>query len=100
MDKIPATAVHYKYSTDKDSLLTRMKKVEGQAKGIQRMIGEDRYCIDIVQQLSALSAAVDEVSLLILQGHIEGCVTDAIREHHGEEHIKELMGTIRKAMKR
>ncbi len=90
----------YMYSTNKSPLLTRLKKVEGQAKGIQRMIEEERYCIDIVQQLSALSAAVDEVSLLILQGHIEGCVTDAIREQHGEEYIKELMDTIRKAMKR
>jgi DNA-binding FrmR family transcriptional regulator/YHS domain-containing protein len=80
--------------------MKRMKKIEGQARGIQRMIDEDRYCIDIVQQLSALSAASDEVSLLLLQSHIEGCVTDAIREKHGEGHIKELMETIRKAMKR
>ncbi len=90
----------YRYTKDKLSLLVRMKKVEGQAKGIQRMIEEDRYCIDIVQQLTALSAATDEASLLILQDHIEGCVTDAIREQHGEGHIKELMETIRKALKR
>lgn len=95
------TAVRrYRYSKDKSSLLARMRRIEGQAKGIQQMIDEDRYCIDIVQQLTALSAAADEVSLLILESHIEGCVTDAIREQHGEEHIKELMGTIRKAMKR
>ena len=97
---MPTAVRQYRYTKDKSSLLARMKKIEGQAKGIQRMIGEERYCIDIVQQLSALSAAVDEVSLLILQSHIEGCVTDAIRERHGEDHIKELMGTIRKAMKR
>lgn len=100
MDKMPAMASQHRYTKDKDSLLARMKKIEGQARGIQRMIGEDRYCIDIVQQLTALSAAVDEVSLLILQAHIEGCVADAIREQHGEDHIKELMGTIRKALKR
>ena len=90
----------YRYSKDKSSLLTRMKKIEGQARGIQQMIAEDRYCIDIVQQLTALSSAAEEVSLLILESHIEGCVADAIREEHGEGHIKELMGTIRKAMKR
>ena len=90
----------YRYTKDKPSLLARMKKIEGQSKGIQQMIGEDRYCIDIVQQLTALSAAADEVSLLILESHIEGCVAGAIREQHGEGHIKELMGTIRKAMKR
>ena len=96
-----ATATRqYRYSKDKSSLLARMKKIEGQAKGIQQMIEEDRYCIDIVQQLTALSAAAEEVSLLILESHIEGCVTDAIREQHGEAHIKELMATIRKALKR
>ena len=77
-----------------------MKKIEGQARGIQGMISDDRYCIDIIQQLTALSGATDEVSLLIFQGHIEGCVTDAIREKRGEAYIKELMATIRKAMKR
>ena len=90
----------YRYIRDKLSLLARMKKIEGQAKGIQRMVEDDRYCIDIVQQLTALSAAADEVSLLILEGHIEGCVADAIREQRGEAHIKELMATIRKALKR
>ena len=97
---MPAAIRQHRYTKDKSSLLARMKKIEGQAKGIQQMIEDDRYCIDIVQQLSALSAAADEVALLILQDHIEGCVTDAIREQHGEGHIKELMGTIRKAMKR
>ncbi len=97
---MPTSKGQYRYTRDKSSLLTRMKKIEGQAKGVQRMIEDDRYCIDIVQQLTALSAAVDEVSLLILQSHVEGCVTDAIREQHGEEHIKELMETMRKAMKR
>ncbi len=95
-----STVGHYRYTKDKPALLARMRKIEGQAKGIQRMIEEDRYCIDIVQQLTALSAAADEVSLLILESHIEGCVTDAIREQHGEAHIKELMETIRKAVKR
>lgn len=97
---MPTTLRQYRYTKDKPSLLTRMKKIEGQAKGIQQMIDDDRYCIDIVQQLTALAAATDEVSLLILESHIEGCVADAIREQHGEGHIKELIGTIRKAMKR
>ena len=90
----------YRYANDKASLLSRLKKIEGQAKGIHEMIESDRYCIDIVQQLSALSAAADEVALLVLQSHIEGCVADAIREEHGEESIDELMRTIRKAIRR
>ena len=97
---MPATTRQYRYARDKSLLLRRMKKIEGQAKGIQQMLEQDRYCIDIVQQLTALSSAADEVSLLILESHIEGCVTDAIREQQGDEHIKELMGTIRKAIKR
>jgi len=97
---MPAKNKQYLYSKDKSALLTRMKKIEGQAKGIQRMIEEERYCVDIVQQLTALSAAVDEVSLLILGSHIEGCVANAIREQNGSGHIAELMDTLRKAMKR
>ena len=90
----------YRYAQDKASLIRRMKRIEGQTRGIQRMVEDDRYCIDIVQQLSALSAAADKVSLLVLQSHIEGCVANAIREEHGEGHIKELMQTIQKVIKR
>ena len=97
---MPAITKQYLYSKEKSALLTRMKKIEGQAKGIQKMIDEERYCIDIVQQLTALSSAVDEVSLIILESHIEGCVTNAIREQNGSGHIKELMDALRKAMKR
>ncbi|MBI4180553.1 MAG: metal-sensitive transcriptional regulator [Chloroflexi bacterium] len=100
MDRTSVTVKQYQYTEEKPSLIARMKKIEGQSKGIQRMIEDDRYCIDIVQQLTALSRAADEVSMLILESHIEGCVADAIREQHGSAHIKELMGTIREAMKR
>jgi DNA-binding FrmR family transcriptional regulator len=100
MTMTKATAHQHSYEADKDLLLKRMRRIEGQAKGIQKMLEEGRYCIDIVQQLNAISSAADEVSLRILQDHIEGCVTDAIREEHGDEYIQELMATIRKAMKR
>ena len=94
------TEKRYRYANDKDSLLARLRKIEGQAKGIQEMVDTDRYCIDIVQQLNALSAAADEVALLILESHIEGCVAEAIREKQGDEKIHELMRTIRKAVRR
>ena len=90
----------HSYAKDKSALLTRMKRLAGQAKGIQQMIEEDRYCIDIVQQLTALSAAADNVSLLILENHIKGCVSDAVRRENSEEYIKELIATIRKAIRR
>jgi DNA-binding FrmR family transcriptional regulator len=90
----------YRYSQDKEALLSRLRKIEGQARGIQRMIEEERYCVDIIQQLTALSAAAEEVSLALMQSHIEGCVAEAIREQRGEPYIKELMGVLRKVMRR
>lgn len=90
----------YRYAKDKEAILARIKKIQGQARGIEQMVENDRYCIDIVQQLTALSSAADEVSMLMLENHIEGCVAEAIREEHGEAHIQELMKTIRKAVKR
>jgi len=90
----------YSYCDSKEDLLGRMRKIEGQARGVTRMIEEDRYCVDIVQQLTALASAAEEVSLRILEAHIKGCVSDAIREHRGEEAVNELMATIRKAIRR
>ncbi len=96
-----ATSIkQYRYAKDKEAIFARMKKIQGQARGIEQMIENDRYCIDIVQQLTALSSAADEVSMLMLENHIEGCVAEAIRAEHGEAHIQELMKTIRKAVKR
>ncbi len=95
-----AQHVHqYLYSKDKDVLLSRMGRIEGQARGIRKMIEEDRYCPDIIQQLTALSRAAREVSLLLLQDHIEGCVTDAIQHGHGEEMVRELIGVVRRGMR-
>jgi len=97
----PAPVVRqYRYSKDKDVLLARMRKIEGQARGIQRMIEENRYCPEIIQQLTALSRAADEVALLLLQDHIEGCVAEAIHQHQGQEMIQELMAVIRRTMRR
>lgn len=90
----------YRCDEEKEMLLTRMRKIEGQARGIARMIEEGRYCVDIVQQLTALSSAADEVALRVLEDHIKGCVSDAIREERGEESIQELMDVIRKAIHR
>jgi DNA-binding FrmR family transcriptional regulator len=95
-----AASHQYRYSKDKDVLLQRMRKIEGQARGIQRMIEEDRYCPDIIQQLTALSHAADEVSLLLLQDHVEGCVVDAIREQKDEPMIRELMEVVRRCVHR
>ena len=93
-----AQHVHqYLYGKDKDVLRARMRRIEGQARGISKMIEEGRYCPDIIQQLTAMSSAAREVSLLLLQDHIEGCVTDAIQHDHGEEMVRELIAVVRRA---
>lgn len=98
MPEVVTTPRRYRYTRDKDSLLTRLKRIEGQVRGVQRMVEEGRYCVDIVQQLSAVSAAVNAVALMVLQNHIEGCVADAIREGEGEERIQELMDVLRRTI--
>lgn len=85
------------YGKDRDVLLARMGKIEGQARGISKMIDEDRYCPDIIQQLIAMTSAAREVSFLLLDGHIHGCVTDAIRNGDDEEMIRELIDVVRRA---
>jgi DNA-binding FrmR family transcriptional regulator len=91
---------HPNHIGEKDALITRMKRIAGQARGIERMIEEGRYCIDTVHQLPALSSAANGVALNLLQDYIEGRITDSVRKQHGEEYIKDLVIAIRGAMKR
>ncbi|MBE3585535.1 MAG: metal-sensitive transcriptional regulator [Thermoanaerobacter sp.] len=76
---------------NKEDLLSRLKKIEGQIRGIQKMIEEDRYCVDILLQISATRAALQKVALSLLRSHTRGCVARAIRENRGDEVIDELM---------
>ena len=82
-----------------DSLLPRLARIEGQIRGIARMVQERRYCIDIIQQLTAVRRALDQVSLKVMNGHINGCVSEAIRHREGEKKITELMQTITRFVK-
>ena len=76
------------------SVVPRLRRIEGQIRGITRMIDEGRYCIDIIQQLTAARKALDQVSLKVMSGHINGCVSAAIRQQDGAQKIDELMQTI------
>nr|WP_243113690.1 metal-sensitive transcriptional regulator [Desulfofundulus salinum] len=76
---------------NKEDLLSRLKKIEGQIRGIQKMIEEDRYCVDILLQISATRAALQKVALSLLRSHTRGCVAQAIRQNRGDEAIDELM---------
>ena len=81
---------------DKDMLIKRLNRIEGQVKGIQKMVDEERYCIDILTQISAIRSAINKVGSIILENHIKGCVVNSIKEDNSEESIEELMKTIDK----
>jgi DNA-binding FrmR family transcriptional regulator len=78
----------------KKEVLPRLKKIEGQIRGIQKMIEKERYCIDIINQVTAAQRALDQVGLRVMKRHIESCVTDAIKSDGGGPIIGELMETI------
>ncbi|WP_286315591.1 metal-sensitive transcriptional regulator [Romboutsia ilealis] len=84
---------------DKDMLIKRLNRIEGQVKGIQKMVEEERYCIDILTQISAIRSAINKVGSIILENHIKGCVANSIKEDNSEESIAELMKTIDKFIK-
>ncbi len=79
--------------------LERLKRIEGQVKGIIRMVEDDKYCIDIINQISAVKGALNKVALIILQNHVESCVTEAVKNEDSEEKIEELIETIQKFVK-
>ncbi|WP_375003623.1 metal-sensitive transcriptional regulator [Aeromicrobium sp. CTD01-1L150] len=91
----PTGAAHG-YISDKDRYLARLKRIEGQARGIHRMVDEDTYCIDILTQISALTSALEKVALGLLDDHLKHCVVDAAKEGgpEAEEKIKEASDAI------
>jgi DNA-binding FrmR family transcriptional regulator len=68
------------YAADKDAYLRRLKRIEGQVRGIARMVDEDKYCIDILTQVAAVNSAMHAVSLGLLETHLQHCVVDAANE--------------------
>jgi DNA-binding FrmR family transcriptional regulator len=74
----------------KGKVLGRLRRIEGQVQGIQRMVEEDKYCVDILLQLTAVQGAVEQVQKLILGQHIESCVTDAIRSGNSRDRQKKM----------
>jgi CsoR family transcriptional regulator, copper-sensing transcriptional repressor len=86
------------YAHDKAKIMARLRRMEGQVRGVQRMVEEDQYCLDVLTQLSAIIAAARQTGLLVLEDHVRGCVLganlhadDAIDQ---EELLTELMGAI------
>ena len=87
------------YADSREDLLLRLRKMEGQVRGIGQMISDDRYCLDIVAQVNALTAAAREVSVLVLEDHLRSCVRDAVREDDGDAAIDEMVRVLRKTLR-
>ena len=87
---------HYGYMADKEKYLARLKRIEGQARGIHRMVEEDKYCIDILTQVSAMTKALQSVALELLEDHMAHCVVAAAREggQAAEDKIQEASEAI------
>ncbi len=81
---------------DKEDLLGRLRRIEGQVRGIQKMIEEDRYCVDILLQISAARAAIQKVGLSLFRSHTRGCVATALRGEDSGRVIDELIDTMEK----
>ena|SRR5436305_10782860 len=87
------------YTASKDQLLARLKRIEGQIRGIEGMVEDDRYCIDILTQISAAQAALDKVALGLLDGHARTCVIGA-EPAQQEERTEEMMAAVGRLLRR
>lgn len=81
-------------------MLRRLARIEGQVRGITRMVERDEYCIDIMQQTAALRAAVDSVTLLLMEDHVAGCLVGAIKSRDSAALTEEVMEVVRRTMGR
>lgn len=88
------------YTATKDQLLTRLRRIEGQVRGVQSMVAEDRYCIDVLTQIAAAQAALDKVALGLLDAHAHHCVTAATDAEQRDEKTDELMAAVGRLMRR
>jgi CsoR family transcriptional regulator, copper-sensing transcriptional repressor len=88
------------YSATKPQLLARLKRIEGQTRGVQKMVDEDRYCIDVLTQISAIQAALDKVALGLLDDHVKHCVVGGKGPGSQEELTGEMMAAVGRLLRR
>jgi DNA-binding FrmR family transcriptional regulator len=91
----------YGYTTSKDEYIKRLRRIEGQVRGLQRMVEEDKYCIDILTQVSAVTSALQSVSLGLLEDHLGHCVVQAAAEGGdvAEQKVREASDAIARLVK-
>jgi DNA-binding FrmR family transcriptional regulator len=95
-----ATTNRHGYSASREQLQKRLRRVEGQVRGIEGMVEDDRYCIDILTQISAAQAALDKVALGVLDGHARHCIAEGHAEGTPDELSDELMAAVGRLMRR
>ena len=86
------------YTENKDAVLKRLRRIEGQVRGVEGMVVEDRYCVDVVTQITAIQAALDKVALELLEEHAKHCVIGA-EEGEQDARTEELMGAVKRLMR-
>jgi len=94
-----ATPQTHGYSATKDQLQKRLRRIEGQVRGVQGMVDDDRYCIDILTQIGAIQAALDKVALGLMDEHTRHCVMGATGDDQAEK-TEELMAAVARLMRR
>lgn len=97
---MPATPAPRGYTATKDQLLTRLKRIEGQVRGVHGMVENDRYCIDVLTQISAVQAALDKVALGLLDDHAHHCVVGGAAGGTAKERTDEMMAAVGRLMRR
>lgn len=88
------------YTATKDQLQARLRRIEGQVRGVERMVDDDRYCIDILTQISAVQASPAKVALGLLDGHARHCLQEGAADGRSDEMATELMAAVGRLMKR
>ena len=87
------------YKSHKQQVQARLNRIEGQIRGVHKMVDEDRYCIDVLTQVSAIKAALDAVALVLLEDHTEHCVVEAIHAGDGTKKVRELNEAVARLVK-
>ena len=97
---IPETAHGYITAKDKGKIQNRLRRIEGQVRGLQRMVDEEAYCIDILTQISSMVAATEKVATLLLKDHVEHCVRRSIEnDEEADEKIEELTSAVERFLR-
>src|SRR5215217_6736215 len=99
-DSQPMPRTSTSYAHDKAKILARLRRMEGQVRGVQRMVEGDEYCLDVLTQLSAVIAAARGIGLLVLEDHVRGCVANALRAEDDDTHQDEIMADLMGAIDR